>query len=253
MYLYQNKTVQYVEVNPVRGYLSCLSTRQHFGVDNAAAIDSIKIIWPNRSVQLLANVAANKELTVEYEQQPKPVIEEDPVYAKPIFAPAGKLFTYKHTDLSENDFKRQLLMLFMYSKTGPVIAKGDVNKDGLEDLFVSGDKNKPGKIYIQNTKGQFYEEPNLFIGDENASSIAAAAFVDADGDGDQDLYIAKGGYALFEPGSRALQDELYLNDGRGQFKTVKDALPNMSANSKSCVRPCDYDGDGDMDLFVGGK
>ncbi len=252
LYLYQNRNVQYAEVNPARGYLSCLPTRQHFGVDNAATIDSIKIVWPDRTVQLLTNVAANKDITVEYEQPPTPILEEKPVYAKTIFAPADKLFTYKHTDLSENDFKRQLLMLFMYSKTGPVIAKGDVNKDGREDLFVSGDKNKPGKIYIQNTKGQFYEEPNL-IGDENSSCIAAAAFVDADGDGDQDLYIAKGGYALFEPGSRALQDELYLNDGRGQFKLAKDALPNLSANSKSCVRPCDYDGDGDMDLFVGGR
>ncbi|HUP11893.1 MAG TPA: FG-GAP-like repeat-containing protein, partial [Niastella sp.] len=167
--------------------------------------------------------------------------------------PAGKLFTYNHTDVSENDFKRQLLMLFMYSKTGPVIAKGDVNKDGVEDLFVSGDKNKAGKIYIQNTKGQFYEEPNLFFGDENVSSIAAAAFFDADGDGDQDLYIAKGGYALYEPGARCLQDEVYLNDGHGQFKLAVDALPNVSANSKSCVRCCDYDGDGDIDIFVGGR
>jgi hypothetical protein len=252
VYLYHNKTVQYAEVNPARGYLSCVPTRQHFGIESAAAIDSIKIVWPDRSVQLLTNVTTNKELVIEYEQPSQSILDETPVYAKTIFAPAGKLFTYKHTDLSENDFKRQLLMLFMYSKTGPVIAKGDVNKDGLEDLFVSGDKNKPAKIYIQNSKGQFYEEPNI-IGDENKSCIAAAAFVDADGDGDQDLYVAKGGYALFEPGSHALQDELYLNDGRGQFKPEKDVLPNLSANSKSCVRPCDYDGDGDMDIFVGGR
>lgn len=253
VYLYQNKMVQYAEVNPARGYLSCVTTRLHFGVDSAATIDSVKIVWPDRTTKLLTNVAANKDLTIDYEQPAAPFFERDPVYAKTIFTPANKLFTYKHTDISENDFKRQLLMLFMYSKTGPVIAKGDVNKDGFEDLFVSGDKNKPGKIYIQNGKGQFYEEPNLNIGDENASSISAAAFFDADGDGDQDLYIAKGGYALYEPGARCLQDELYLNDGRGQFKLAVDALPNVSANSKSCVRPCDYDGDGDLDLFVGGR
>lgn len=253
VWVYDHSAVQYAEVNPARGYLSCVTTRLHFGVDSASSIDSVKIIWPDHTTQMLTNVEANKQLTVTYEQA-KPVMEDDPVYAaKTIFTPAGKLFTYKHTDLSENDFKRQLLMLFMYSKTGPVIAKGDVNKDGLEDLFVSGDKNKPGKIYIQNSKGQFYEEPNQFIGDETTSSIAAAAFVDADGDGDMDLYVAKGGYALFEPGSRALQDELYINDGRGQFKLATGALPNLNANSKSCVRPCDYDGDGDMDLFIGGR
>jgi hypothetical protein len=254
VWLYKNKGVQYAEVNPARGYLSCVPTRLHFGVDSAQTIDSVKIVWPNKTIQWLTNVTINAALTITYEPPQKPVVEEEPVYAgKTIFAPADKLFTYKHAELSENDFKRQPLMLFMYSKTGPVIAKGDVNKDGLEDLFVSGDKNKPGKIYIQNTKGSFYEEPNLFIGDENISSIAAAAFVDADGDGDMDLYIAKGGYALFEPGTRALQDELYVNDGRGQLKPVADALPDLSASSKSCVRPCDFDGDGDIDLFIGGR
>jgi hypothetical protein len=254
VYVYHRKAVQYAEVNPARGYLSCLPGRLHFGIDSAQTLDSVKIVWPNKTVQVLTNVTANKQLTITYEQPAVPVEEEDPVYAgKTIFKPADKLFTYKHTDLSENDFKRQLLMLFMYSKTGPVIAKGDVNKDGLDDLFVSGDKDKPGKIYIQNTKGSFYVEPNLIIGDENSSSIAAAAFVDADGDGDQDLYVAKGGYALYEPGSRALQDELYVNDGRGGLTPASGVLPDLSANSKSCVRPGDYDGDGDVDLFIGGR
>jgi hypothetical protein len=253
VYVYDHKGVQYEEVNPARGYLSCVTTRLHFGLDSTRVIDSVKIVWPDRTVKLLTKVTANQQLTINYEQ-PAPVTDDDPVYAgKTIFTPANKLFTYTHTDLSENDFKRQLLMLFMYSKTGPVIAKGDVNKDGLEDLFVSGDKNKPGRVYVQNANGSFYVEPDLLIGDENSSTISAAAFVDVDGDGDQDLYIAKGGYGLYEPGSRALQDELYINDGRGGFKLATDALPDLSANSKSCVRPCDFDGDGDMDLFIGGR
>ncbi|WP_205508998.1 VCBS repeat-containing protein [Longitalea arenae] len=252
IWVYNQKTVQYAEVNPARGYLSCVTTRLHMGIGSATTVDSIKIEWPDRSVQLLTNVATNKTHSINW-QQGGAVIEEDPVYARTIFTPAEKLFTYKHNDLSENDFKRQLLMLFMYSKTGPVMAKGDVNKDGREDLFVSGDKNKPGKLYVQNAKGSFYEEPNFFAGDETSSTIAAATFFDADGDGDQDLYVAKGGYALYEPGRPALQDELYLNDVRGQFKLASGALPNLSANSKSCVRPCDFDGDGDQDLFIGGR
>jgi enediyne biosynthesis protein E4 len=253
VYVYDRHGVQYEEMNPTRGYLSCVTSRLHFGLDSTATVDSIKIIWPDRTVQLLTSVKANQQLTIDY-ASPKPVIDDDPVYArKTIFTPADKLFTYTHTDQSENDFKRQLLMLFMYSKCGPVIAKGDVNKDGLEDLFVSGDKNKPGRIYNQNANGSFYEVPDCIIGDENSSTISAAAFVDVDGDGDQDLYIAKGGYGLYEPGTGALQDELYLNDGHGRFKTAMGGLPNVNANSKSCVRPCDFDGDGDMDLFVGGR
>ena len=252
--LYNHHTVQYAEVNPARGYLSCVTTRLHFGVDSSTIIDSVKIIWPDHTMQLLTNVEANKQLNINY-NQPQPVTDDDdPVYAgKPIFTPGDKLFTYKHADFPENDFKRQLLMLFMYSKTGPVVAKGDVNKDGLDDLFISGDKDKAGKLYIQNSKGKFYEEPNLFIGDENTSAIAAAAFFDADGDGYVDLYVAKGGYSLFEPHTPSLQDELYLNDGKGHLKLFPGSLPDLSANSKSCVRPYDYDGDGDIDLFIGGR
>ncbi len=84
-------------------------------------------------------------------------------------------------------------------------------------------------------------------------NTGAAVFFDANGDGYDDLYIAKGGYSLFEPGTPALQDELYLNDGKGNLQLSKNSLPDVSASSKSCVRPCDYDGDGDMDLFVGGR
>jgi hypothetical protein len=253
VWVYNRNTVQYAEVNPARGYLSSVTPRLHFGTDSTMLIDSIKIIWPDHRMQLLTKVEANKQLNIQYEQ-PQPVIDEDPVYAsKTIFTPANKLFTYRHTDFSENDFKRQLLMLFMYSRTGPVIAKGDVNKDGLEDLFLSGDKNKPGKIYIQNTKGQFYEEPNSLIGDENTSAIAAAAFFDANGDGYNDLYVAKGGYSLFQPGTLSLQDELYVNDGKGHFKLSTGSLPDLKEGSKSCVRPYDYDADGDIDLFVGGR
>ena len=116
------------------------------------------------------------------------------------------------------------------------MAKADVNKDGLDDIFISGDGDNPGKIYIQQKDGSFKTIDGLNIGDENTSAIAAAAFFDANGDGYPDLYIAKGGYSLFEPNTPALQDELYINDGKGQFFIIAKSLPDVSANSKSCVR-----------------
>jgi hypothetical protein len=142
--------------------------------------------------------------------------------------------------------------LFMYSRTGPVIAKGDVNKDGREDLFISGDKNRPGMLYLQQADGKLAASGPGIV-HEDSATVAAAAFFDANGDGWPDLYIAKGGYSLWEPHTAALQDELYLNDGKGGLYRAAGALPDVSAASKSCVRPCDYDGDGDIDLFVGGR
>ncbi len=251
VYLYCNGMVQYNEVNSNRGYLSCLSTNLFFGLGNHQIVDSVKIIWPDSTIQLLTNIAANQNMVVEYKNTIKNTLPKTKI-EKTLFSRVEHSILYQHEDFSENDFKRQLLMLFMYSKTGPVMAKGDVNKDGLDDLFISGDQNKPGRIYVQKD-GRFSVVDSTAFGDESKSSISAAVFFDADNDGFDDLYIAKGGYSLFEPNTISLQDELYINNGKGAFTLSRGALPNVSASSKSCVRPCDYDNDGDMDLFVGGR
>ena len=252
-YVYAEGRVQYQEVNPGRGYLSCVSAELLFGLGTTAKVDSVKIIWPDLAVSLMRDVAINQKLDINCSTGILSAFKNGVPVANPVFKEAAGLINYKHEDFSENDFKRQLLMLFMYSRTGPVMAKGDVNKDGLDDLFISGDKNKPGAVYIQKADGTFYTVAADSIGDENTSSIAAAVFFDANGDGWQDLYVAKGGYSLFEANTPSLQDELYLNDGKGHLLPAPAALPDVSGSSKSCVRACDYDGDGDPDLFVGGR
>ncbi len=253
VYVYAGGKVQYEEVNPGRGYLSCVSTKLHFGLGNTTSIDSINIIWPNSTKQQLLQVPVNQQLEITYKSEAKPVQQILENELNSYFDQQPAVIDYRNEPFEENDFKRQLLMLFMYSKTGPVVATADVNKDGLADLFISGDKSKPGRIYIQQKAGSFKPDDRFTIGDEASSAIAAAIFFDANGDGWPDLYIAKGGYSLFAPNTPALQDELYLSDGTGNFSLAKDALPDMSASSKSVVRACDYDGDGDVDLFVGGR
>ncbi|AMR34632.1 RNA-binding protein [Mucilaginibacter sp. PAMC 26640] len=248
VYLYAGKSIQYQEVNQNRGYLSSVSTVLNFGLGKLAAIDSVKIIWPDKTVQLLTDVKTNQHINVNYQgiNKPLPLVSQ----TKTLFTKAGAAIAYKSTENSINDFKRQPLMLFMDSKTGPVMAKADVNKDGLEDIFIGGDATAPGKIFLQNKNGSFTGSD---IADLNAENTSAAVFFDANGDGFPDLYLAKGGYALLEPGTPALQDKLYFNDGKGAFKYMSTTLPKITNSSKSCIRPCDYNNDGKMDLFIGGR
>ena len=247
--LFNKGKQQYQEVNTGRGYLSSVSTTLNFGTGDLKAIDSILITWPDNRKQLLKNVKTNQHLVINY--QPNETNSKlAATNTLPLFTKVKPLIAYKPQDNTINDFKRQLLMLFMYSKTSPVIVKADVNKDGLEDLFICGDQQTPGKIFIQQADGnfQFQDLP----GGEQTSTTSAAVFFDANGDGYPDLYLAKGGYSLYEPNTADLQDQLYINNGKGYFN-LASSLPAVSASSKSCVRPCDFDGDGDIDLFVGGR
>ena len=194
VYVYANGNVQYQEVNPNRGYLSCEPAVLNFGLGKTTTIDSITVIYPDATVQQLRQVAANQQLTIEPSSaNATPLPTQAPVLS--IFKKAPAIIPYTHQDFTENDFKRQLLMLFMYSKTGPVLATADVNGDGREDIFVSGDKEKAGSVYMQQANGGFTTSAST-IGDESISAAAAATFFDANGDHFPDLYLAKGGYSL---------------------------------------------------------
>ncbi|MEO7211332.1 VCBS repeat-containing protein [Mucilaginibacter sp.] len=248
VYVYTGKAVQYQELNANRGYLSCVSTVLNFGLGDVQTIDSVKVIWPGNNTRVLTNIKANQKLNLVYGDAGKKEDVSASVSQKQSFSIVKAPIAYTNTANTINDFKRQPLMLFMASKTGPVIAKADLNKDGLEDVFI-GD-GTAGKVYLQTKSGAWMVKE---IADLNAENTSAAAFFDANGDGFPDLYIAKGGYALLEPGSTELQDKLYLNDGKGNFTFSSAALPVLNASSKSCVRPCDYDNDGKIDLFIGGR
>lgn len=250
VFVHVKTALQYQEVNPGRGYLSGVSTVLNFGLGDAKTVDSIKVIWPDNTTQTMQHVAANQRLVISY--QPEKNTKNLPVKtASALFRKAAPLIDYKPEESSINDFKRQLLMLLMYSKTSPVMIKADVNKDGLDDLFISGDQQSPGKIFIQQPDGKF--KTMDLPGGPQTATVSAAAFFDANGDGFADLYLAKGGYALYELNTPDLQDQLFLNDKKGNFYLAPAPLPNVNASSKSVVRPCDFDGDGDLDLFVGGR
>jgi hypothetical protein len=252
VYVYTPGNVQYQELNPNRGYLSCVSTTLNFGLGSSQTVDSVRVVWPNQASQLLTKVKANQLLQLSAKPDEKQLVRKVAA-PKTLFKPAAPLFDFKPEEVALNDFKRQLLMLFMYSKTAPVMTKADVNKDGLDDLFVSGSKDEIGKLYLQQQGGKFTETPLIRPATTQAGTVAAATFFDANGDGAPDLYLAKGGYSLYEAGNNELQDELYLNDGKGHLTLAATNLPPLNAGSKSCVRVADADNDGNLDVFVGGR
>jgi hypothetical protein len=131
------------------------------------------------------------------------------------------------------------------------MTKADVNKDGREDIFIGGAKDQPGQLFIQSANGKFALSAQAALAKDAISEDIAAEFFDADNDSDMDLYVASGGYE-FNENDPALQDRLYLNDGKGNFSKKENALPAL-LTSKSCVKAGDADGDGDMDLFVGSR
>jgi hypothetical protein len=258
VYVYSGGMEQYEEVNPARGYLSCMPAELHFGMGKAEVADSVVIVWPGGRRQRMEEVKVNQRLVVK--EAPSQELRRPMAgpagfaseAASTVFSKGPNFIDYNQVGYGDNDFKRQLLMLFMYSRVGPVIEKADIDKDGREDLFISGDKIRPGRMYMQRENGRF-EAAGPSLGSEDSSTTAAAAFFDANGDGWPDLYVGKGGYSLWEPNTPVLQDVLYLNDGKGGLVRADGALPDVSASAKSCVRPCDFDNDGDIDVFVGGR
>lgn len=246
--------MQVGEQYSTRGFMSSSTDVLHFGLGLATQADSVNVRWPDLTEQMIKDVPANKTITLEMKNAVKPVKKNTDNNEEVKLFSLTKLpgLDYRHQEDQFTEFTYEHLIPHSLLTEGPAMTVGDFNGDKLEDLFVGGAKGQTSTIFFQQNDGTFkpYISP-VFVTDLYSENVDAAAF-DADGDGDLDLYIVRGGNAV-QVGNPLLDDRLLINNGKGEFNACeKGALP-FTANNGSCVRPCDADGDGDIDLFVGSR
>lgn len=231
-----------------RGYLSSVSNRLHFGLGDSLNIDKIEVLWPDDTSDILQDVKANQLLTIDYKDSKNGTTTENDQKEAKLFA--EEKMELINVDTPFNDFDKQLLLPHKLSQTGPALAKADINNDGYDEIFVGGSHNEPGHLLIAEGNTYVSQENSAFENDK-AFEDTGACFFDVDNDGDQDLYVASGSYEFTE-NSDLLQHRIYLNQGNNTFVRSKSILPDVRS-AASVVTAADYDSDGDIDVFVGGR
>ncbi|MEO6949999.1 MAG: VCBS repeat-containing protein [Ginsengibacter sp.] len=246
--LFFGKDKLYGYNSPVKGYLSSMAGPLCFGVGKHLLIDSIKIIWPDGKGQIIRNIKVNQQIKLDYNMSK--IIQPENVAEQTIFTNVSNQYNirYKHVDNDYNNFNDEPLLPNLYSRKGPGIAIGDIDKKNGLDFFIGGSAGNAGTLFTQTPKGVFTEK-KINPNDAKYEDMGSLLF-DADNDGDADLYVVSGGNE-FNNVPRAYQDRLYINDGKGNFTKAEQLLPPMTS-SGSCVVGSDFDKDGDIDLFRGG-
>jgi hypothetical protein len=235
-----------------RGFQSAVSPEMLIGFGELASLDSLTVIWANHQTQTLYKVKTNQTITIKQKEATETYLFEEYQPKQPIFKDVSEELALDFTHLENNfiEFNREPLIPHMVSSEGPALAVGDVNGDGKEDFFVGGAKHQSGLIFLQTNNGFKKTKPEVLALDSISEDVKAV-FFDADQDKDLDLLVLSGGNE-FSGKSEQMLPRLYLNDGKGNFKKDKKAFQEAFMTGGD-VAIADFDKDGDIDLFVGGR
>ncbi len=251
--LYINNQTITQELIPSRGFQSSGDYTLVFGLGEQTTIPKIRITWPDSKVQILKNIKTNQTITLNQNEATLLTNDSNKTEKNYFFTDITQdsIFSFYHNENDFVDFRREILLPHKLSTQGPRITKGDVNNDGLEDVYIGGAKGSSGKLFLQNKEGKFLTTNTSVFESDKLSEDIGVLFFDADNDNDLDLYVVSGG-SDFNTDSPELQDRLYINNGKGYFKKGQQLIPQM-ITSGSCVKAGDLDNDGDLDLFIGGR
>ena len=242
------------EMFPMRGAMSTVDGRLHFGLGDINNIDTLEILWPDGSFNNLYNVSVDQFLTIkQWELTPSKDDLANPITEAYLQEEPNRMgIDYKHIENDFVDFDHDKLLYHMISSEGPKIAVGDINGDGQEDFYIGGAKGVAGALFEMDNSGSFTRTNVGLFEKDKLSEDTDATFFDLDNDGDEDLLVTSGGYE-FSSSSFALADRIYINDGKGNLKRSSQIIPNNKLVSTSCVAVSDFDNDGDNDIFLGGR
>lgn len=244
------------EKSVVRGFMSSMEIPLHIGLGKTMP-DSVLLVWPDDTYQAMKFDSAQKNITANW-QKGLPVFNYKTVtgFFKPQSKPmqditAATQLAYTHVENEFNEFNREFLLPRMFGSEGPSLAVGDVNADKLDDIYIGSARGGKSALFLQNANGTFRRsvQPQFDL-DSNYEDVDAC-FADVNNDGYPDLAVASGGNEYYgnEPWR---QPRIYLNDGKGKFNKLADAMPGVYL-TQSCIKPCDFNGDGYTDFFVGGR
>ncbi len=245
-----NPVMQYYEHFPTRGYKSYVDETIHFGLGEVDTIDRLDILWPGGELQRFENLPVNSLHTLLFDLNKTNHRDSSNIILKHQFEEVSdqRGIAHRHLQHTYKDFNRQRLLPHKHSENGPGLAVGDINGDGREDFVVGGNVGYPAQVFIQDGRGNFKAQN---LSEAYDSDDMGLLLFDIEGDGDLDLYVVSGG-SRFQEGDEHYQDRIYLNDGKGNFAMASDILPELNF-SGSVVTAADFDGDGNVELFIGGR